>query len=229
MEISPHQISTSANNIERLEQKRAAEDEKIATGKRINRAADDTAGLQISERLTAQINNDAQLSNNNQDQVNNNQVQAGQLAAINDGLQRANTLSAQSGNPLADQDAIQAEFNQITEQINTLAEEALGSEDFISGLDAFDTETTQAALEAAFSQVADTATNLGAQANSLPSQTATYQTSVVNVSAARSSIQDTNIAETTSNQQQTAVLLESAVISKKDEEARKGLLVNQLV
>ena len=227
MEISTN--SPSLNYIERLEKKREEEDEKIASGKKINSAADDAAGLQIAERLTAQINNDAQLSFNAQDQINTNQVQEGQLAAISEGLQRANTLSVQSGSPLADQDAIQAEFNELTEQINTIAEEAFGYEDFLTGLDASDPEATQAALETAYTQVSDAASSLGAQSNGLSSQVSTYQTSVVNVSASRSRIQDTDYGETTSAQQQTAVLLESAIINKKDEESRKGLLVNQVV
>ncbi len=126
-----YSASSSASYIDRLNEKRDKEEEKLASGKRINGAADDAAGLQIAERLTSQINNDVQLANNNQDQININNVQDGQLSAIQEGPDaRANTLSVQSGNPLADQSAIQAEFNQITEQVNTVAGEALGDANF---------------------------------------------------------------------------------------------------
>lgn len=229
MEISLNQNSPSLNLIERLEKKREEEDEKLASGRRINSAADDPAGLQIAERLTSQINESQQLSINAQDQINQNQVQGGQLSAINEGLQRANTLSVQSGNPLADQDAIQAEFDQLTEQINTIAGEALGNSSFLTGLDASDPAASQAALENAFSQINDTAATLGAESGGLASQVNTYETSVVNVSSSRSRIQDTDFAQATSEQQQAGVLLQAAVINKKDEEARKGLLVNQVV
>lgn len=229
MELSLNTNSPSLSLIERQEQKREEAAEKLASGKRINSAKDDAAGLQISERLTSQINNDQQQSYNAQDQINVNQVRGGQLSAINEGLQRANTLSVQAGNPLADQSAIQAEFDQLTEQINTIAGEALGDNSFLSGLNAADPEASQAALEAAFSQINTTASELGADSNALGSQVNTYQATVVNVSASRSRIQDTDFAQTTNEQQQANILLQSAVINKKDEESRKGLLINQLV
>ena len=220
---------TASTYSERLKEKRDDENEKLASGKRINSAADDAAGLQIAERLTAQLNNDNQQAINSQDTINVNNVKTGQLSAIEEGLQRATTLSVQSGNPLADPAAIQTEYNQITEQVNTLAGELLGNSSFLTGLDASDPETTQAALENAFSQVAETSTTLGAQNNSLNSQVTTYQTSVVNVASARSRTQDTDYSQTSTEQQQVGVQLQAAIINKKDEEARKGLLINQLV
>lgn len=233
MEVSLNQGVTqstgSASYIDRLNEKRDKEEEKLASGKRINGAADDAAGLQIAERLTSQINNDVQLANNNQDQININNVQDGQLSAIQEGLARANTLSVQSGNPLADQSAIQAEFNQIAEQVNTVAGEALGDANFLSGLNAADPQATQAALENAYNQLAETSSSLGAQNNSLSSQVSTYQTAVVNVSSSRSNIQDSDYSQTSTQQQQAGVQLQASVINAKDEEARKGLLVNQLV
>lgn len=233
MEVSLNQGVTqstgSASYIDRLNEKREKEEEKLASGKRINGAADDAAGLQIAERLTSQINNDVQLANNSQDQVNINKVQDGQLSAIQEGLARANTLSVQSANPLADQSAIQAEFNQIAEQINTVAGEALGDANFLSGLDAADPQATQAALENAYNQIAETSSSLGAQNNSLSSQVSTYQTAVVNVSSSRSRIQDSDYSQTSTQQQQAGVQLQASVINAKDEEARKGLLINQLI
>lgn len=229
MDISPNQSTGSASYIDRLKEKRDEDSEKLASGKRINNAADNAAGLQIAQRLTSQINNDAQLANNSQDQLNINNVQGGQLSAIEEGLARANTLSVQSANPLADQSAIQAEFNQIAEQVNTVAGELLGDASFLSGLDATDPAATQAALENAYSQVAETSSSLGAQINNLTNQVSTYQTSVVNATSARSRTQDTDYGETATGQQQAGVQLQASVITAKDEEARKGLLINQLI
>jgi len=229
MNLSINQPSSSLSYIERQNKEREEKDEKIASGKRINSAADDPAGLQISSRLTSEINKSQQQSYNTQDQVNANNVQEGGLSAIDESLQRANELSIQSGNPLSDPSAIQGELDQLTEQINTIAGEVLGDPNFVSGLDANDPTTTQAALEDAFASVNESVTALGAESNALNSQVATYETTRVNVSASRSRIQDTDYASTSSEKEQTNVLLQSAIVNKKDEEARKGLLINHVV
>ena len=227
--ITINQSSSSLNILDRLTRDREDEDKKVASGKRINSAADDAAGLQISSRLTSQINEVSQRSVNDQDQVNVNNVQSGQLASISESLQRANTLSIQSGSPLSDANAIQGELDQLTEQINTIAGEALGDPNFLSGLDANDPQATQAALETAFTSINDSAAALGADSNALESQVATYETSRVNVSASRSQIEDTDFAKTSAEQQQLNTLIQSTIVNKKDEDQRKGLLVNQIV
>jgi flagellin len=224
-----NQSSSSLNILDRLTREKEDEDKKVASGKRINSAADDAAGLQISSRLTSQINEVSQRSINAQDQVNVNNVQSGQLASISESLQRANTLSIQSGSPLADSNAIQGELDQLTEQINTIAGEALGAPNFVSGLDASDPQATQAALETALTSINDSAAALGADSNALESQVATYETSRVNVSESRSQIEDTDFAKTTAEQQQLNTLIQSTIVNKKDEDQRKGLLVNQIV
>lgn len=229
MEVSLNQKPVTSSIIDRLEKEREEKQEQLASGQRINSAADDPAGLQIASRLTSQINNDAQQSFNAQDQINVNDVQGAQLSAINEGLQRANTLSVQSGNPLSDPNAIQGEFDEITEQINTVAEEVFGVPNFLTGLDANDPAASQQAIEDAFGQINDAASALGAESNALGSQVSTYETSVVNVSASRSRIVDTDFAETASDAAQIDTLLQAAVTQKKDEESRKGLIVNQLV
>lgn len=229
MALSVNQTSSSLSFIDRISKEKEDNDEKLASAKRINSAADDPAGLQISSRLTAEINQNQQLSYNSQDQINSNNVQAGGLGVINESLQRANELSVQSGNPVSDTNAIQGELDQLTEQINTIASEVLGQDNFLSGLDANDPVATQEALAGAFATINDTATALGANSNALASQVSTYETSVINVSASRSRIEDTDYSATSAKQQETEVLLQSAVINSKNEESRKGLLVNQLV
>lgn len=227
--LSINQSSSNLSFIERLNQKNDEQSEKLASGKRINKAADDAAGLQIANRLTSQINGDKQLSVNAQDQVNLNSVQAGALSAITEGLERANVLSVQSGNPLYDSSAIQGELDQITEEINTVASKVLGQDDFVSGLDATDPAATQTIIQDTAEIVNTNASELGAQSNTLGNQISSYETSVVNVSASRSRIQDTDYAAQTSEQQKTETLLQAAIINKKNEEARKGLLFNKLV
>ncbi|WP_286234436.1 flagellin [Thalassotalea sediminis] len=229
MELSINSTSSSLSVIDRKQKEREEKDEQLASGKRINSAADDAAGLQISSRLTSQVNDAQQRSINTQDQANINNVQAGQLSSISESLQRANVLSIQSSNPLADSNAIQSELDQLTEQINTIATEALGNSSFVSGLNASDPQTTQQAIETALTTVTENTASLGAENNALSNQAATYETTRVNVSAARSRIEDTDYGQTTSEQQQANTLLQAAVINKKDEDAQKGLLINQLV
>lgn len=229
MAISINTPSSALSFIERQAQERADKDEKLASGKKINSAADDAAGLQIASRLTSQINGYSQLSNNAQDSINVNDVQSSQLSSIDESLQRANVLSVQSGSPLGDSNAIQGELDQLTEEINVLASEALGQDNFLSGLDATDPAATQALIEDAFNTINESNSALGADSNALASQVSTYETTVVNVSSSRSRIEDTDYSQTASEKEQLNVLLQAAVISKKDEESRKGLLVNQLV
>ncbi len=229
MALSINQQSPTLSVIERLRKEQEEKQEQLASAKRINSAADDPAGLQIANRLSSQINGDTQLSINAQDQINLNNIQEASFSAINDSLQRAGELSVQSGSPLNDPTAIQGELDQIAEQVNTIAGEVLGDPNFLSGLDATDPAATQAALETAYDAISQQTSALGAQSNGLTSQVSTYETSVVNVSAARSRIQDTDFAKTTAEQEQVNTLLQTAIINKKDEEARKGLLINQLV
>jgi len=229
MNLSINQPSSALNFIERQNKEREEKDEKLASGKRINSATDDPAGLQISSRLTAQINSSQQESYNVQDQVNINNVQSSGLGAINESLQRANVLSIQSGSPLSDPTAIQGELDQLTEQINAVAGEVLGDASFISGLDANDPAATQTALEDALASVNESASALGAQNNALSSQVSTYETTRVNVSESRSRIEDTDYGETTSEKERLNVLLQSAVVNKKDEESRKGILINKVI
>lgn len=229
MAMSIKQASPALNTINRLAQDKAKEDEKLASGLRINGASDDPAGLQIASRLTAELNSAQQLSNNSQDQINQTSIQSGRLTAINEGLQRANELSIQAANPLNDNNAIQNELTQLSEQINTVANEVFGSNNFISGLSASDPATSQQLISNASDVINQVATTSGAASNALSSQVNSYQTQVINTTSARSQIADTDFSSATAEQQQTEILLQSAVIAKKDDEARKGLLINQIV
>ena len=221
--------SLSSSLISRLSQERDQRQEQLASGLRINRAADDPAGLQISSRLTAQQNQFNQEAVNALDQRNINNVQSGQLGSISESLQRANELSIQASNPLSDNSAIQGELDQITEQVNALAEQALGQSGFVSGLSASDPAATQASLEQAFEQVNQAATSLGAESNALAAQASVAQNSAVDIASSRSRIQDTDFAAATSQQRQNEVLLQAAVITRREEDQRRGLLVDQLV
>lgn len=228
MNFSINQSSTSSA-FEQAQQKREEQLEKQSSGLRINQAADDAAGLQISNRLTSQINELDQRVDNSRDQINLNNVASAQLSSITDSLQRANELAVQSGNPLYDNSAIQGEFDQITSEINAIAEQALGDSNFVSSLDAGDTTASLEAIETALASVSEQASSLGADSSALSSEVSTYQVTSTNSSAARSQIRDTDYASSTSEEQLNEVLLQASLSIKKTEEERKGLLFDQLV
>ncbi|GHG69211.1 flagellin [Alishewanella longhuensis] len=97
---------------------------RLSSGFRINSAADDAAGLQISNRLTSQINGLDQASRNANDGISLAQVAEGAMDEITNSLQRMRTLAvqAQNGiNSLTDRGAIQKEIAQLTTEISRIA------------------------------------------------------------------------------------------------------------
>jgi len=103
--------------------------ERLSSGFRVNRAADDAAGLAISEKMRAQIRGLNQASRNSQDAISLVQTAEGGMQTIQDILQRMRELTVQAGNETnnnrADQidlDALQAEFDQLIDEIDQIAE-----------------------------------------------------------------------------------------------------------
>ena len=99
--------------------------EKLSSGYRINRAADDAAGLTISEKMRKQIKGLDQASTNAQDGVSAVQTAEGALTEVHSMLQRMNELAVQSANGTnaqSDRDAIQAEITQLTTEIDRVSE-----------------------------------------------------------------------------------------------------------
>lgn len=87
--------------------------EKLSSGYRINRAADDVAGLSISEKMRKQIRGLSQASKNSEDGISLVQVADGAMNEVHAILQRGNELCIQAANGTlsdADREAIQAEL-----------------------------------------------------------------------------------------------------------------------
>ena len=98
--------------------------EKLSSGYRINRAADDAAGLSISEKMRSQIRGLEQASRNAADGITLIQTAEGALNETNSILQRMRELSVQSINDTnneSDRNAIQKEINSLTSEINRIA------------------------------------------------------------------------------------------------------------
>lgn len=99
--------------------------EKLSSGYKINRAADDAAGLSISEKMRRQIRGLTQGVENTQDGVSLCQVADGALAEVNDMLHRITELSVKSANGTnteEDREAIQEEINQILREIDRIGD-----------------------------------------------------------------------------------------------------------
>ncbi len=97
--------------------------EKLSSGYRINRAGDDAAGLSISEKMRSQIRGLNKASTNAQDGISLIQTAEGALNETHSILQRMNELATQAANDTnttADRNAIQAELNQLTSEIDRI-------------------------------------------------------------------------------------------------------------
>src|SRR5215468_6730047 len=97
--------------------------EKLSSGYRINRAADDSAGLAISEKLQAQIGGLDQAQRNAQDAVSLVQTAEGAMAEVHSMLQRVRDLAVQFNNgtlSTADKASITSEVAQLCAEISTI-------------------------------------------------------------------------------------------------------------
>ena len=99
--------------------------EKLSSGYKINRAADDAAGLAISEKMRRQIRGLTQATANAQDGISCLQTAEGALNEVHDMLQRMNELAIKAGNETlqsTDKDYIQSELNALKVEINRVSE-----------------------------------------------------------------------------------------------------------
>jgi flagellin len=114
-------------NLSHTESKLATSMERLSSGYRINRAADDAAGLAISERLRGQINGLEQSQRNVQDAVSLVQTAEGSLTEVHAMLQRVRELAVQykTGSlSTADRTAIQSEVYQLASEIERIGQSA---------------------------------------------------------------------------------------------------------
>ena len=110
---------------------------RLSSGYRINSAKDDAAGLQISDRLTSQINGLKQGNRNANDGIALAQTAEGALDEVHTMLQRIRTLSVQSANgtnTTADRVSLQGEVSQLCAEINRIAcKTTFGGSEILSG------------------------------------------------------------------------------------------------
>ena len=98
--------------------------EKLSSGYKINRAADDAAGLAISEKMRKQIRGLTQASLNAQDGISAVQTADGALNEVHDMIHRLAELTVKAANGTmseTDREAVQSEVNQLVSEVDRIA------------------------------------------------------------------------------------------------------------
>lgn len=132
LSVQTNMLAENANRLLGINTKKNAKStEKLSSGYRINRAADDAAGLAISERMRRQIRGLTQAANNAQDGISMVQIGEGALNEVHDMLHRANELAVKAATgTLTDDDRalIDMEVQQIKKEIDNTAEHTVFNE-----------------------------------------------------------------------------------------------------
>jgi flagellin len=197
--------------------------EKLSSGFRINRAADDAAGLAISEGLRSQIGGLKVGARNAQDGVSVAQTAEGALTEVHSMLQRMNDLSVQYNNGTQNSDsqaALQAEFDALDTEITRITDNtkfngvtlfAGAALAFQVGYDAADTIdvsatalatvaltvdiTDSTTLQDAITDISTQRAELGAVQNRFEHSINSLNVAIENLSASESRIRDTDMAQ----------------------------------
>jgi flagellin len=218
--------------------------ERLSSGLRINRAADDAAGLSISENLKSQINGFKVASKNAQDGISLLQTAEGALGETTNLLQRVRDLAVQAANSgandqsardaigkevtqaLAEIDRIAAAtvfgsksllngsesggftfhvgyngatYNQLNIKIGGMSSGALKLSSIASQITGTNAAQSLAAIDAALTNVTSARSDIGSYQNRLESTIANLGVAVENLSASRSRIVDTDMAQEMTN------------------------------
>jgi flagellin len=199
--------------------------EKLSSGFRINRAADDAAGLAISEGLRSQVGGLKVAVRNAQDGVSVAQTAEGALTEVHAMLQRMNDLAVQHNNGVQNTDsqaALAAEFDALQEEITRIADNTFfngvtlfGGTDLafqvgysngdlitVTGTDALAAIDTSAALitdsatvQTAITEISTQRAALGAVQNRFEHSINSLNVAIENLSASESRIRDTDMAQ----------------------------------
>jgi flagellin len=210
--------------------------EKLSSGKRINRAADDAAGLSISEKMRAQIRGLNQAARNAQDGISMIQTAEGALDEVSNMLVRLKELAVQKANETYNSDDIanlELEMTSLGEEINniftttkfngktalTSSVKIVISDDGSTGLTIQATSGTSItslgssssvdAIETAITKVNAARAQYGATQNRLEATVRNLKTTAENLQAAESRIRDTDMAEEMSNFTKYSILIQA--------------------
>ena len=204
------------NAITKNERSMSSAMEQLATGKRINKAGDDAAGLAIASRMTAQINGVAQGARNGNDAISLLQTADGALVEVTNLLQRMRELAVQASsgtNGQTDRSAMQVEFKALRDEINRVAKNTQwNGQDILNGT------------------VAGTTSNVtfqvGANANQTVSATVkNFNSSVATSATASAGTAGVSSATSASN---AITKVNNAITAVNTERAKIGSVMNRL-
>ena len=170
--------------------------QRLSSGKRVNSAADDAAGLQIGSRLDAQVGGLNQASRNANDGISLAQTAEGALDETTTMLQRMRVLSIQSANgsnTAADRGALDKEFKELQSEINRVAgDTTFGGVALLDGTYSADIQVGADANQIIKVAIATSmgTTGLGINADSVATA-ATAQTAITNLDTAIAKVTDT--------------------------------------
>jgi flagellin len=249
--------NTAYRNLSTVSRSQGKASARLSSGKKINNAADDAAGLAISEKMTSQIRGLDMAYKNSQDAISMLQTTEGAVSEINSMVQRIRELAVQSSNDTnttEDRTKLQAEVDELIDEIDNMAKrsefnelkltetdqkrtfhigankdqvikfsfEAVQSSN-LSGLDKLKTGnsttsiSTRAGAEAAIStcskalkKITTYRAKIGATENRLEYTANNLQVTSENLTAARSRVEDADMAKEMMNMTQTNVLAQAA-------------------
>ncbi|MEH7302937.1 flagellin [Neobacillus drentensis] len=211
--------------------------EKLASGQRINRAADDAAGLSISEKMRGQIRGLDQASRNAQDGISLIQTAEGALNEVSDMLVRMKELNVQKANQTnntEDTDNINLELDALGDEVDNILTNTKfnGKAVFSNSFDIriSDDDTTKltvaaatvtkttgldntknvAAIEDAINEINKQRATYGSQQNRLEHTINNLNATSENLTAAESRIRDTDMAKEMMNQTKNSILSQAA-------------------
>lgn len=225
--------------------------QQLSTGKRINSAADDAAGLAISSRMTSQIKGLDQAVRNANDGISLLQTAEGALIEVTNMMQRMRELAVQAANDTntsSDRTSLNLEYGQLMQEINRIAQNTQWNgmsimNNTTSGSSAIGTGGTVAAPATAGTELRNIKFQVGANANqtisaqfkdfSIPMVTATGAPDTAAVPVATqifsgsAQLNDTDIT-TASNASTAMTRLDAAMGKITDERATYGAVINRL-
>jgi len=187
--------------------------EKLSSGKRINRAADDAAGLSISEKMRAQIRQLNQKARNDQNEISMIQTAEGALDEVSNMLVRLTELAEQlNDKTLAadDESNLKLEMTELGEAISGIYSGTLfNGTSVLTGAVSVGSSSTAGAIASAIAVVNEQRAQFGADQNRLEAQVRNTKTTAENLQAAESRIRDADMAEEMSNFTKNNILVQA--------------------
>lgn len=190
--------------------------EKLSSGKRINRAADDAAGLSISEKMRAQIRQLNQTARNDQNEISSIQTAEGALDEVSNMLVRMTELAQQSLDVTLETDDtnnLKLEMTSLGDAIKDIYNNTNfnGKRVLATGAGVVSVGATSdgAAIASAITLVNKQRAEFGAKQNKLESVVRNTKTTAENLQAAESRIRDADMAEEMSNFTKNNILVQA--------------------